>query len=54
VHPEVTGVIRVQDVQYPPGDLGVVEGVVDVIGHGNLARPERRARPVRVLTEYPC
>jgi hypothetical protein len=45
VRPEVAGVIRVQDAQHPPGDLGVVEGVLDVIGHVNLARPER-ARPV--------
>jgi hypothetical protein len=33
VRPEVAGVIRVQDAQHPPGDLGVVEGVLDVIGH---------------------
>ena len=34
VQPEVAGVIRVQDTQHPPGDLGVVEGVLDVVGHG--------------------
>jgi hypothetical protein len=58
---EVAGVIRVQGVHDPPGDLGVVEGVLDVVGHGNLARRRspylmERARlvgePLQVLRRH--